>query len=401
LATIISLSEKMSKDAEVNIKILIIISFIEGIYVNMVDVIFQPYILSIGFSMSMLGLFNGILFSGILGTVFMQIGGILADIKGRRKTLILSKLFEVLGYLILFLTLYFKNIFILIIGAILVTLSSLASPAWDAIILESSSKIKRGFTYSQTLFTYMLPGVIFTIVGGYTADIYGYEIVFMLSTIFSAIILLLEYLCLKETLKVGEESSFIKLFKEKMKLLMKIDKDILNFYCITFLDAFAWSITTRILFGIFSKSYRFTNIELGLLAAGNSLTWTLIQIPLGKIIDKIGVKKSLIISETVGSINMFLISFIKDFKLILIIYSLCAIEPCIWIPSTRKYLADKTRVEKRGGELGKFMFLSGIASLPGSFLGGLMYDHISHNSPLILTGLLLIFVVSSIYTMLK
>jgi len=98
--------------------------------------------------MSMLGLINGILFSGILGTIFMQIGGILADIKGRRKTLILSKLFEALGYLILFLTLYFKNIFILIIGAILVTLSSLASPAWDAIILGSSSKIKRGFTYS-------------------------------------------------------------------------------------------------------------------------------------------------------------------------------------------------------------------------------------------------------------
>src|SRR5512137_1350391 len=82
-----------------NLSILAATGFLSGIHVNMVSVVWQPFALSLGASIPMLGLLTSLGgFAGIVTSMVQPIGGWLADRWGRKPFVLLASIAFIGGY---------------------------------------------------------------------------------------------------------------------------------------------------------------------------------------------------------------------------------------------------------------------------------------------------------------
>ena len=71
-----------------NLLVVLARSFISGVEQSMINVVFQPFVLSLGASMQQLGLMNSLGgFGGLIPTLMYPWGGWIADQRGRKVVL--------------------------------------------------------------------------------------------------------------------------------------------------------------------------------------------------------------------------------------------------------------------------------------------------------------------------
>lgn len=387
-------SEGIERIKRKNLMALFFINLIHGTGFGMFNVVYQPFILDLTGSIMITGILVTI--GAIIQFLPMPLVGKLSDRFGRKKLMLSSMPFYVFGLILLTIsnsnTLVFlvTGIFLFFFGTILNNLSSL-------ILVSENSNKSKGLMYGFILFSFFggtILGSFFVLIGA-AFDTRFFFLVFigiLITEWFITLIFISEKYKLDKSPKITsinpdefDQGIWKKLFKNPKS------KAILIFFT---LDLFVYSIALSIYSGGLKDFYLITREELALITIVFNTSNMIFQIPGGHIADRIGTKKSLILSQFFGltffAINilayfMWTGGFIEFlFPALVISHIPFAMSVCTFIPSEQMSLTslDETRKAESYGIVG---FMRGIGFIPTGFIGGFLVESVHYVAPLIIS----------------
>ena len=383
-----------------NIWLQVTVAMLGGFYKGGFTPVWQPFVFSLGGSVSLLGLLESLGgWGGLVTSAMNLVGGWLADRLGRRPVMILGSLFTVLAMLFYTLAAVLHLWPLLVPGIILAGMGLMSRPANSSVTAESVSVERRGIAYSLTMFAFITPGVASSVIGGQVSERWGYLPVMAACFLLEALILLLLIRFLRETRnregaptpQPGVEPVRVSLarlpgsaLRRTVAALRRLWRFILPLGC----DSFCWGLSLSLLFGFLKKSYAFTDGQLGWVNASFSLVWALSQLPVGRLVDRHGCKRFMVLSEvlSVGCLVLFL--FWPTFAGMMISYGLLGFTAALWVPALYKWLAGSVPENERGRTLGAVFTVQALARFPAPLLAAWLYEWQGFSAPL-LVGLVL------------
>ena len=336
---------------------------------NMFGVIWQPYVLSLGATMPILGSLSGLETS--LRSGLMLLTGRISDSVGRKSLQVIGYLLSVIAIVLSILAGYWT----LLIPTILLWAlgDALWEPAHTSMVAESVEKEKRGTAFSLTSLTWFLPGFYAPAIAGYLAEKLGVRPVLavLLVTELSSLIIFAAYT--RETLKRRRKFDLQSLSSIREVLRPKFG--LLKFYAAVIIDRFAMAIGEGIFFGMLMKTFNFTLIQLGILSNAFCAVVSASQIPTGKLVDRYGRKRFLILSSGIRTLAVGGYLFSGNFPSFLLYHGLFGLGQSMWIPAYNAYLSSAVPDEERGKFFGDLSGLMGLTSFPAPILGALLYEN--------------------------
>jgi len=366
-----------------NIRILLVQSIIGAVGYGIFFPIWQPFVLSLGASMSILGGIRAIL--TLLGSSSSLLWGKLSDRAGRKPLIILAYALRATA---LTFCLFAKAWHLLIPYAIFMGLSASFqqyNPAMASLIAESVRKEERGTAYSVLMASSTIVSAVIAPIGGILAMMYGFNLIFLGCIAVDLFNILLTRLFIEETLEEKIRTTFQQGRKRLSKLreMFRPERHLKGFYLATTIDAFAWGIGSYILYGMLVKTYNFAEYQLGLLSTISSLVWGISQIPIGKLIDRYGRKPFLLISELIGTFTLLGWLLSRSFLAFAILQIPFGIMIAAWVPAIAALLADSVPMEKRAEAMGRLQAFRGLLAFPAPYIGGLLFDELGFSAPIL------------------
>ncbi len=372
-----------------NVRIIVILSFLSSIGGKMQEVIWDPFVLSLGASMPTLGALKST--RSIIASLVQPISGRAADRLGRKPFTILSGLLTLVGFVLCVVahTWYF-----LIPSIVLWGVAALGSPSRQSLLAESVEPGERGTAYSVVTFSGTLTGFFAPLVGGFLATDYGFKSIFYVSILMGALCLGLTVLFIRETLRERETGAIWVGGDVKATLvsLFKPEQGLEGFYAAMTLDAFAVGVFGSICYGMLTKTFHFIPYQLGMLSTASAVSMAASQIPMGKLVDKYGRKTCLIISGIliVFTVLGWLVS--TSFEAFVILQILGGIAISAWHPASWALLADSVPEEGRAEAMGRFTCFKDLLSSPAPYVGGILYELSGFRGPIVASLILKVIV---------
>jgi MFS family permease len=351
---------------------------------NVVRVVWQPFVLSLGASMPLLGFLESLGGQGGLVTMLIQpLGGRLSDSFGRKVFILSSNVFAIVALSIYMLARFTDNWHLLIPGVAILGLASVSRPSEDSMTAESVGTAGRAMAYSLVMLSFALSGVLTPLLGGFVADRWGYIVVFLMGLALDMVALSLAAVLLKETLVSQSKRplAFDQLKGVFRGILIPPGK-LRGFYIAITMDAIAWGTGWGILYGLLSEAHHFTASQLGILSCLSSVGWAIFQVPVGKLMERYGCVKSMILSEAGGvilTIGWLHASTFQTFALLQILFGFTV---ATWLPATMTWMANSVPKEKMAEEIGRLNAFRGLASFPAPYIGGLLYEAFGFRGPI-------------------
>jgi MFS family permease len=364
-------------------------NFLTGMYQTVLNVVLQRFVVVVTGSVSALGLlgaFGGRY--GLVGSLVQPSGGALADVRGRRFAAMAGASFSMAAMGLLVLAALFQGrpwaLPALLLPAFLcMGLGMISAPALASSIAESSTPGRSASAYATTVFFWVLPGALLAIPGGLLADRLGYHAVFGMAFAFEAANLTLFALFLRETsAPTGAR------WRPRIDLGLRPPPEVRTLYWIGAMDSFSWGLAAGIIYGLIAAEFRFSNVQLTGIAAAWALSFALFLPPTAAFVNRIGLRKVMIFSESLGVPIMLGWLFATRIEHFLLVSVLNGMTAATWVPTTQAYLADWLPKERRARAVGGFAAFRGLVAFPAPFLGGLLYDTFGYAAPIIanLTG---------------
>ncbi len=113
-----------------------------------------------------------------------------------------------------------------------------------------------------------------------------------------------------------------------------------------------------------------------------NIVYALFSIPVGKLSDKIGRKKTLLIGYLFFTLTSLGFVFSNSIYFFILLFSTYGISFAFVEVTQRAYVSDLSR-KSRGTALGAFHTAVGIAALPGSFIAGCLWQYVGHGATFI------------------
>ena len=309
-----------------------------------------------------------------LGFFVQPIGGYMTDRLGRKKTIIIGNLIYTVS--LGFFSLINKAWMVLPVYMLFKIGSEFSSPATKVMLTESVPETKRG-TAVGTFYTLAPILAIFgPPLGGILLKSFNYNLLFFISFLLGIIMTIIRHTFLKETVK-GSPTSFRgwSSFKATISKYSEIFKNRnISFFFITFgFYRFAIAIT-EFLIPLYSENQlKLDTTEIGILFSVPSVANLTFSLPAGKITDKIGKRKSMILG-LVGR-SLFLMFFIlsKSWLWAILAFYLMIIFDILTKPASVVWIANVTDSENRGMMMGLFYTFTLLFTLPGPIGGASLY----------------------------
>ena len=372
-----------------NVRIIVILSFLSSIGWKMQEVIWDPFVLSLGASMPTLGALKST--RSIIASLVQPISGRAADRRGRKPFIIMASLLTLAGF---FFCIVAHTWYFLIPPIVLLGASALGCPSRQSLLAESVEPGERGTAYSVVTFSGTLTGFFAPLVGGFLATDYGFKSIFYVSILMEALCLGLMVLFIRETLHergpgaiwVGGD------VKATLVSLFKPARGLEGFYAAMTLDAFAVGVFGSICYGMLTKTFRFIPYQLGILSTASAVSMAASQIPMGKLVDKYGRKICLIISGIliVFTVLGWLVS--TSFEAFVILQILGGIAISAWHPASWALLADSVPEGGRAEAMGRFTCFKDLLSSPAPYVGGILYELSGFRGPIVASLILKVIV---------
>jgi len=368
-----------------NLAVLSASGFLSGVHTNMVSVVWQPFALSLGASIPMLGLLTSLGgFGGIVTSLVQPIGGWLADRAGRKPFIVWSSVVLIAGYVLYTLAGILGIWALLIPGIILLGVSQLSRPARTSITAESVTVEQRGTGFSIVQVATVLPGIFAPVLGGFIADHATATAIFPVCIIFEGLALFLAARYLRETHAPHESAAWADLWAV-IKRAVVPPGGMVGFYLCIAGDSFVWGIGLGVLFGMFKETYGFSDAQLGVMTSAMSISMVLTQLPVGRWVDRYGCKPSMVISEALGIPLMLLWAFASRWEILVASYALFGLVGSTWGPAVMTYVAARIPPHERAEAMGRMSAFRGVLAFPSPFIGSLLYERGGIRLPILVT----------------
>jgi len=364
------------------------------------------YIRELGASPFVLGLMSSV---GSALQAFVRIpGAFIADRYGRRTIIIamtygaaLSSLFYAFA----------PDWGFVLMGIIILNLCYIYQPALQAIEADSMPPERRGMGYAAINVIPMIPAIVSPVIAGFLVEKYGlvpgmrmaYYIVIScgLAAAITRTFFLKETLSEAESLKLeGLGEAFKEAFHSVVEAWRSMPKSFAFLTLALLIGAFETPIFRLFMAFYANDVVGVQGFQWGLMETVWMIVTLLVGLPLGRMIDSIGRKKSIILAYVFTTPIIIVFIFSRGFAQLLIVYILFALGQALMYPSYSALQADLIPRDKRGRIMGSIGTLNIIAMIPSSAIGGLLYQN-NPAAPFVLAVILEIVTVTIIISQVK
>jgi MFS family permease len=152
------------------------------------------------------------------------------------------------------------------------------------------------------------------------------------------------------------------------------------FFISKFISSFAWGLFLPFITLYVVNDLGIDPVALSYIMTAMFMTMILVAIPSGKLIDKIGRKKPLIIAGVVSIAWVPLLVW-GDFWRLILAMTLAGLLIILFDSAGNTLFADLIPKEHRGKANGSLGFFSMITMSAGQITGGWLYDNVNHQLP--------------------
>lgn len=357
-------------------------TFISGIEQSMIGVVFQPFVLSLGASMSQLGLLNSLGgFGGLIPTLAYPWGGWIGDLRGRKVVLLGASCAAMGAFLLYAVSGWLGALALLLPAIILLGISQVYQPVNSALVGEAVSAGSRGSAYSLMMIVQTVPGIFVPIIAGFVADRFGYNFIFPAAVAFEIAAFFLIWKYLHEHRPSVHVQGGVGAILGFMKRAWVPPSDLKWFFLAIAMDMFAWGMGFGILYGLLSREYGFSTTQFGIMSAVSNSTWALTSLPIGRLVDRWGARPILIISEAMSPPLMFIWATQSNFEILAASMIIFALTASTWVPARNVYVTQTVEPARRGEIFGRLSAFSGVLAFPAASIGGFLYDNVGFYAP--------------------
>ncbi|MFH1929612.1 MAG: MFS transporter [Chloroflexota bacterium] len=376
-----------SQRGDRNVLVLALQTFLRGISSTMMRAIWQPFVLSLGASMPTLGLLESLGgFQGVVTSLIQPIGGWLSDRRGRKSLLVLGMVMSMVAFSLYALAGYLRNWYLLLPGVVFLGLASIAQPVKDSMVAESAIGQERARIYSLTTVGYAAAGVFAAILAGLMADRWGFSPVFLVGLCVEiAGVILVAHFAVETLSSDNRKTISWQGLAETLRNILVPPVKLRSFYIATTLDSFVWGLGAGILYGMLSQAYGFSSTQFGIMSSISSLSWALSQMPIGRLIERHGRIRFMVISELLGVVMMVGWLFSSRFESFATLQILNGLVPATWVPAVLAWLSDHVPDERRAEEMGRLSAFRGLLSFPAPYIGGLVFERWGFRAPVMIS----------------
>jgi len=339
---------------------------------------------------------------GLLATIqntsrilFQLPGGILADRIGRKRVIVFGTSMRVIAPITLLLA---KSWPWVAPGMIINAVASLYSPAFNAIIAESLPDERRGAAFGAYRMLTSIPQIFMPVVSGYYLNLMGIgrgvRIGLMMFTVAAIVAAVVRAIFLKETLMVGNtpqnpDGENLGEGESIFAPLRRLHKTIFAMLVVSIIAGFAMRMVWS-----FLPAYAYYEIGLNTTQYGLLQTVAMgISVPLylfsGLIADRFGRVPPILLARGLGPVDSLSLLLLRDYNHLLAAYGIIGVAGGLGGgrlrmggymggPAWQALITDIVPQKDRGKIMGLMATITGLVSLPGSFLGGYLYDYNPH-----------------------
>jgi MFS family permease len=352
---------------------------------HMMRAMWQPFVLSLGASMPLLGLLESIGgFGGIVSTAMLPLGGWLSDLRGRKPLAVLSSALGFAAVVTFLVAGWVGEWRVLLLGVVFLGLTAVARPAVDSMTAESAVPNARGRAFSLVTTAFALAGIFAPTLGGLLTERYGFLTTLAIAATLELLTLSVVAVALRETSAGGYEKPL------QASQLLKVMRDVVvppprlrGFYVAVTVDMFAYGMGAMLLPGLLTKAYGFSPVQLGLMSSVTSVSWAVSQMFFGRQVDRRGCKPFLVLSEALGVAVLGSWLIVRSFEGFLALSVLYGTLPAMWVPSYLSWISNSVPEEQRAQEIGRLGAFRGLLSFPAPYVGGLLFEAFGFAGPIL------------------
>jgi len=382
---ILGLSKTLLMDR--NIRVLAVTGLISGVYIGMLNGVLQLFPGTLGFGVAALGLLQAVgnRFSGVSASIAQPIAGHLSDVYGRKPVIVIGSVATVFSMLFFVVAAITADWGFLLLAFFMYGVSVLGSPASQAMVAESVGlDVKRmNVAYSVVFLLSSIPGVVTPYLAGVVADTRGYVIIFVVAALLECVDLYLYAKEMYETRRVAKEDSTALSRRFSIRESFRIPRGSLGYFGALAMDAFAFSITTTIIYAMVADKFGYSASEIGILVGIWSLAIILSQYPATLLLNRLGGRKTIALSEALGTVLMLGWGVAGSFLAFIILSVVFGISVSTWVPGVQSTLMANSPEHERGSVGGKVAAVRGLVSFPAPILGGFLYQSLGYEAPIV------------------
>jgi len=370
---------------EGNFRIMLLSWLVLDFFSELPSTYYQLFILELGGTAAIIGLIGA---SEQIARAVMQIpGGYLADKYGRKWLIATMTFLAAIARIFHVLAPSWEWV---LVGSVIYGFCGIYRPALNAIVADSVPAEKRGMGFSlinliasvSTTPAPLLAGYLMTRMGLVPSVRFSYVLV-----IFGFMVAALFRFRLKETVENPERINIREMlgtYPISIRESINVWRLVPRSAFILFLTSIFVAFTTGLFQPIFSvwivNDLGIGRLEFSYIMASMFITMIILAIPAGKLIDKIGKKKPILLAFVLWAIAVPLMIY-GDFWRLIISMTLVGVIQVMINGATSALTADLVPKEHRGKTNGSRGFFSMLSSSVGMITGGWLYDNVSHALP--------------------
>lgn len=326
----------------------------------------------------------------LMNFIFSPLMGRLSDKYGRRPLLLFSVFTSTLSFTFFTFAVNYPMLLLSRVSSGIATERSVA----QAYMSDITTDRKRTAGMGKVGAAFSSGVIIGPAIGGILST-FGYWAPGMLAITLSIINLIFVYFFLPEPEKIHQASELSGQIKERAGFITNLRKALKRpliplVFLVFFSVNFAWS-AIPVVIPLFTKNtFGFNEFEMGLLFVYIGALQMILQgFLIGRLSDKIGEGKLIIIGASSTTVGLLTISFNSLLPLFFILLGFMSLGNGLIRTSSPSIISQTTPRDEQGGFLGVLQSIASIALIPGPLIAGFLFDYVGINAPFIFSGIML------------